>query len=83
MTHQRYVIRAEHERDDDGSPLYWNNGLGWTVRCHASRFASMNYKLPIGGVWEGIGPACGHSACRQNWIDTEQTQCVEHETRIP
>ena len=22
-------------------------------------------------------PACGHSACRQHWIDTGSTQCVE------
>lgn len=22
------------------------------------------------------GPACGHSACRQNWIDTGDAACV-------
>jgi hypothetical protein len=22
-------------------------------------------------------PACGHSACRQNWIDTGETFCVQ------
>lgn len=22
-------------------------------------------------------PACGHSACRQNWCDTGETKCVE------
>jgi hypothetical protein len=40
-----------------------------------------------GGVWvrawvyvrlgEVFGPACGHSACRQNWIDTSESECVE------
>ena len=23
------------------------------------------------------GPACGHSPCRQHWIDTGSTECVE------
>ena len=29
------------------------------------------------------GPACGHSACRQNWIDTGETECVERIERRP
>lgn len=27
----------------------------------------------------GTFPACGHSACRQNWIETGETECVDED----
>lgn len=35
------------------------------------------------GSWEHVNnfmpPKCGHSACRQNWIDTSERECVQSE----
>jgi len=31
-------------------------------------------------AWAKRGPACGHSACSQNYIDTGERACVESET---
>lgn len=28
------------------------------------------------------GPACGHSACRQNWIETGSTECVDGQVEL-
>jgi len=27
-------------------------------------------------------PACGHSACRQNWIDTGESECVQPQVDV-
>lgn len=47
-----WVIRSETEKDDDGSPLYWSNSIGWVDRKSADKFDNKDFNLPIGGKWE-------------------------------
>ena len=52
-----WLIRATHERDDDGAPLYWSNAQGWVDMAGADRFDEgerMTLCLPTGGTWEGV-----------------------------
>jgi hypothetical protein len=70
------VIPPSHQDDVDDAAsalalaaVRYANGTGLltTLKCEALRYAH---------VISGSRPACGHSACRQNWIDTGQTHCV-------
>lgn len=48
-------------------------GLFLPGKLPASRVCNFTSYRPM------LGPGCGHSACRQNWIDTGDRACVEGE----
>lgn len=56
----RYVIRAQHEVDGDGTALYWCNEAGWVDRASATVFTALEARtlqLPLGAAgWELIQP---------------------------
>jgi hypothetical protein len=52
-----WVIVSETERDEDGTPLYWDNHLGWTTRELATVFTGGErdtFFLPLTGQWEQL-----------------------------
>jgi hypothetical protein len=49
-------------------------------RVGAGNLASYGATLAAGAARKG--PACGCSACRQNWIETGETRCVANDGDI-
>lgn len=70
----RATVDTEIPLTSEGFSIY--EGRNTDTYNEIVRCAWCGYELPLKAL---TTPDCGHSACRQHWVDTGKTGCVEEE----